>query len=910
VARDAVFVAGATGYVGGRLVPLLLARGYVVVAAVRSPGKLKARPYGTHPNLRIFAADVADRASLAAAMQGASVAFYLVHSMGAGGDFAQADRLAATNMAQAAAEAGVGRIIYLSGLGDDAPGLSEHLRSRSEVGRILSEGAVPVTVLRAAVILGSGSASFEIIRNLVERLPVMITPRWVHTRCQPIAVTNVLGYLAGCLENPATSGLTLDIGGPDVITYGELFRSYARAAGIRPPLIIPVPLLTPKLSAFWVNLITPVPAHLVRPLIEGLKNEVVCHDRRILELVPQKLLSCEEAIASALSELSQAAATCCHDAGVPCAPTRLGQAASCPAEWTRAGDPPFAGGSIFRADYAATLDASPAQIWDAVRRIGGDTGWYAGDTLWRLRGLVDKFLGGPGHSRGRRHAEHLAEGDTVDFWRVLVADPGRRLLFLAEMKVPGAATLELRLVPREGGTELMLLTTFQPRGLLGLAYWWAMWPAHGLLFPAMLRNIARAAGAQVLSGPAPLAKRPQGVLTRRAVPPDDKRRGKGHLREGFTTGSAAAAAARAATLFALDGVAQRAVDIPLPPPHAADAGRLTISIASIFEDELGVRAAVIKDAGDDPDATHGARIEAHVTLDPAFSGVGPHVLIGGGLGVGRVTLPGLPVPVGSAAINPGPEAQIRLSVLEVLPPNFKGIALVVIEAPDGEAIARHTLNPRLGILGGISILGTGGVVRPYSHEAWAACIDAALDVTRAAGHGSVVLTTGRRSERLLQERHPFVSDLCLVQAADFFAHAMRQAAARGFREIVWAVFPGKLVKQAQGFENTHARKAELDFVLLADWAREAGLAEPIAEAVAGANTAGQALAIAGHGAAGQGLVELLVQRARAAAQGFAGAGVNVRYVVFDMAGACLYADPVPESIFAPAAPLHPGPGSR
>jgi uncharacterized protein YbjT (DUF2867 family)/uncharacterized protein YndB with AHSA1/START domain len=501
-----VFVAGATGYVGGRLAPLLLSRGYVVHAGVRSPRKLAARPWGAHPNLKALPADVTDKASLVAAMRGCQAAFYLVHSMGAGGDFAQADREAASNMAQAAAEAGVSRIIYLSGLGDDAPGLSEHLRSRSEVGRILTQGAVPATVLRAAVILGSGSASFEIIRNLVERLPVMITPRWVRTRCQPIAVSNVLGYLVGCLENPATTGQTLDIGGPDVITYGELFRTYARAAHIRAPLIVPLPLLTPALSAFWVNLITPVPAHLIRPLIEGLKNEVVCHDRRILDLVPQELLSCHDAIAQALSEAGQGPApSCCFDAGQACAPDFLTSRTSCPAEWTKAGDAPFAGGTLFTADYAATLDAPVERVWDAVTRIGGDTGWYAGDILWRIRGLADKLVGGPGHMRGRRDPEQLGPGDALDFWRVLDVNPGRRLLLLAEMKVPGAATLELQIEPASfqglEATRISLLTSFRPRGLWGLLYWWSMYPAHGLLFPAMLRNLARAADAPLLVEP-------------------------------------------------------------------------------------------------------------------------------------------------------------------------------------------------------------------------------------------------------------------------------------------------------------------------------------------------------------------------------------------------------------------------
>ena len=503
-----VFVAGATGYVGGRLAPLLLARGYVVHAGVRSPRKLAARPWGAHPNLRIHAADVADGASLAAAMRGCSAAFYLVHSMGAGGDFARADRSAAANMAQAAAEAGVGRIIYLGGLGDDAPNLSEHLRSRAEVGRLLAAGPVPVTFLRAAVILGSGSASFEIVRHLVERLPLMIAPRWVHTRCQPIAISNVLGYLVGCLENPATAGLTLDIGGADVVTYAELFRAYARAAGIRAPLVIPVPLLTPGLSALWVNLVTPVPLRLIRPLIDGLRNEVICRDRRIATLVPQRLHSCESAIAAALSETRTGqVASCCHDAGGGCAL----EWASCPAEWTAPGDAPYAGGALFTAGYAASLDVPPATVWGAVERIGGSTGWYAGDALWRLRGLLDKILGGPGHMRGRRDREHLGVGDALDFWRVLDIAPARRLALLAEMKAPGTATLEFRLEPfgdaGEGGTRLTILASFRPRGLWGLAYWAALFPAHGLLFRAMLKNIARAAGARISAGPERLGPR-------------------------------------------------------------------------------------------------------------------------------------------------------------------------------------------------------------------------------------------------------------------------------------------------------------------------------------------------------------------------------------------------------------------
>jgi len=383
----------------------------------------------------------------------------------------------------------------------------------------------------------------------------------------------------------------------------------------------------------------------------------------------------------------------------------------------------------------------------------------------------------------------------------------------------------------------------------------------------------------------------------------------GSLREGFTTGSAAAAAARAATIFALTGQAPALVDIPLPPPHSADRNRLRIAIAQVADDGMGVRAAVVKDAGDDPDATHGARIEAQVTLDPAFSGVGPHVLIGGGVGVGRVTLPGLPVEVGQAAINPAPLEQIRASVLEVLPEDFKGIALVFIEAPDGEAIAKHTLNARLGIVGGISILGTGGIVRPYSHAAWAECVERSLDVARADGRGCAVLTTGRRSERFFQERYPFTPDVCLVQAADFYAHSLSAAAQRGFVTVVWAVFFGKLVKQAQGFENTHARQAELDFALLAHWTREAGAGEALAKSVTQANTAAQVLALLPADIA-RSLTSALVARAKRAAAGHAGAALDVRYVVFDLDGACLYADEAPEALFFPVSPLHPGAGSR
>lgn len=366
---------------------------------------------------------------------------------------------------------------------------------------------------------------------------------------------------------------------------------------------------------------------------------------------------------------------------------------------------------------------------------------------------------------------------------------------------------------------------------------------------------------------------------------------EGGLREGFTTGSAAAAAAKAATIFALTGQAAAQVDIPVPTGER----RLSIPVEHVADDGMSVRAAVIKDGGDDPDATHGARIEAVVTVDPAFSAVGPHVLIDGGPGVGRATLPGLPIAVGKAAINPGPEKQIRASVLEALPEGFTGIVLVFIEVPRGEEIARHTLNPRLGIVGGISILGTGGIVRPYSHAAWAAAVSQSLDVARAQGHTFCALTTGRRSERLFLERNPAVPEVCCVQAADHFAHALREAEAKGFGCVAWAVFFGKLVKQAQGLESTHAREAATDFALLAELADEAGADAETCAALAGANTAAHALELIGETEVRTRLVALLVARAKKAAQGFA-PGLDVRYQVFDLkddAAGPLYSDQLP-----------------
>lgn len=528
-----VLVTGATGYVGGRLAPRLLERGHTVRAAARSLDKLAARSWSRHPDCTPVQADVFDPDSLERALRGCDAAYYLVHSMSSSGkDFSEKDRSAAQNFLAAATKARVPRIIYLGGLGDDSPELSPHLRSRAEVGRILQSGSPATTCLRAAVILGSGSISFEIIRYLVDRLPVMITPRWVDTPCQPIAISDVLNYLEGCLENPATAGLTLDIGGPDRLTYRELFHIYAEEAGLRRRLILPVPVLTPRLSAHWVNLVTPVPRALVRPLIEGLRNEVVCKDERILKLIPMARTPCRQALRAALNRVStHAVETCCYDAGQACAP-----------EWAACHDADYAGGSTLESGYTVRLGCAPQQAWVPVARLGGETGWYYGDRLWSLRGLLDKLLGGPGLRRGRRHPVEIRPGDALDFWRVVEVDPPRRLLLLAEMKLPGQALLDIRLHPvqehpgsgtspgpqehvtsrssatempvqhapntaEDSFTDLEMRARFLPRGLAGQAYWWAMYPFHVLIFKNMLRGLAESANAPVLAGPEPLLPR-------------------------------------------------------------------------------------------------------------------------------------------------------------------------------------------------------------------------------------------------------------------------------------------------------------------------------------------------------------------------------------------------------------------
>lgn len=491
--RTTVCVLGATGYVGGRLVPVLLEAGWRVRAVGRSAHKLRCRAFAGHPRCELAEADALDQGALERALVGCHAVYYLVHSMETeAGDYAEKDRRAARCTAQAAAAAGVERLIYLGGLVPDDPHLSKHLRSRAEVGALLSAGPVPATVLRAGIILGAGSASFEIMRYIVDRLPVMLTPRWVRTESQPIAIRDVLFYLAGCLEHPQTTGRTFDIGGPYIETYERLFRMYQQEAGLPRRLIIPMPLLTPRLSSLWLGLVSPIPTALARPLVLGLRNRVVCKEHTIREVMPRELTDCRTAIRLALDRIQHSMVdTSWSDAGHLQVP-----------EWIASGDASYAGGTVFQDAYRIRLAGCPEELWDRVTAIGGATGWYGHDLLWRLRGLLDKLVGGVGLRRGRRHPTRISVGDALDFWRVLDVQAPERLVLLAEMKLPGEALLEFALDQLPcGDTDLTMTARFLPRGVGGLLYWWAVYPFHAVVFKGMARALAARTTCAVLDGP-------------------------------------------------------------------------------------------------------------------------------------------------------------------------------------------------------------------------------------------------------------------------------------------------------------------------------------------------------------------------------------------------------------------------
>ncbi len=473
-----VAIAGVTGYIGGRLAPRLLDHGYAIRCLVRSPAKVQNRSWATDPKVEIRQVALEDEASLTRELQGCEAAFYLVHSMmSSGSDYAEHDRQLASTFARAVRNAGVKRIIYLGGLGETGSDLSEHLSSRREVEDALASTGVAVTVLRAAMIIGSGSASFEILRYLVERLPVMVTPKWVSTPCQPIAVKNVVGYLIGVLAVPETTGGTFDIGGPDVFCYRDIMTIMAEELGLRRRLVIPVPVLTPRLSSYWIQLITPLSNTIASPLAEGLKNPVVCRENRIVGLIPQELLGVRAAIHAALTRIAE------HTVQ-----TSWSMAGPIP------GDSDWAGGTVFR-DIRETIVQAPGwAVFRAVCRVGGGNGWYAADILWKIRGWMDQLAGGPGLRRGRRNPETVEYGEALDFWRVVGFERDRRLALRAEMKLPGEALLEFRVeAVNDRQSVLHQSALFRPRGLLGLAYWYSVLPFHSIVFSGMLRGIEREA---------------------------------------------------------------------------------------------------------------------------------------------------------------------------------------------------------------------------------------------------------------------------------------------------------------------------------------------------------------------------------------------------------------------------------
>lgn len=476
-------VTGATGYIGGRLAPRLLEAGHDVVCLSRSVKRLRAVPWAGAATL--VEGDLLDPESLRPALDRVEVAYYLVHSLDSP-SFEETDRRAAANFAATAAAAGVRRIVYLGGPEPSGPHPSPHLRSRAEVGRILSTAGVPTVTLRAAVIIGSGSASFEMLRYLTERLPVMVTPRWVRNEIQPIAVRDVLRYLVAWAGTPETVHRAFDIGGPDVLTYQDMMRRYARIAGLPRRIIVTVRPLTPRLSALWVGLVTPVPSGIARPLVESLVHDAVVREHDIARYVPDPatgLTGFDDAVRLALAKV-----------GAADVETRWSTAA-----WTRAPadpiptDPTWSGGSSYvdrrQRDVAAPVDV----LWTVVEGIGGQTGWYSFPLAWSARGWIDRLIGGVGLRRGRRDPHRLRVGEALDFWRVEDVEPGRLLRLRAEMRLPGRAWLEMRTVPHGSGSRYQQRALFVPKGLAGHVYWKAIAPAHGVVFGGMADNIARAA---------------------------------------------------------------------------------------------------------------------------------------------------------------------------------------------------------------------------------------------------------------------------------------------------------------------------------------------------------------------------------------------------------------------------------
>lgn len=479
---------GATGYIGGRLVPRLLNAGYVVRVLARDPARVAAFEWGDR--VEISVGDATDENAMTEAAHDVDVLYYLVHSMGAGKGFEQADRDAAQTVAAAAAAASVHRIVYLGGLHPSDVPLSAHLRSRVEVGETLLNSGVPTLVLQAGVVIGSGSASFEMVRHLTEVLPYMPAPKWVRNHIQPIAVRDVMHYLLGAARVEPNANRAVDIGGPDVLRYGQMMNGYAVEAGLKQRGIAALPVLTPRLASHWVNLVTPIPRRVAMPLVESLQNECVVKNHDVDQLIPRPeggLTPYRRAVDLALGKVKlDEIETSWQDAevlGVPSDPLP--------------NDPDWAGKTVFTDRRTATTDAAPDALWRVVQGIGGDRGWYSNPLLWAIRGWMDKVVGGVGLRRGRRHRDRLVVGDAVDFWRVEAIEPGQLLRLRAEMKVPGLAWLEMRVSADGSGARYDQRAIFFPLGLAGRLYWLAVLPFHGFIFAGMANRITAAAEAEL-----------------------------------------------------------------------------------------------------------------------------------------------------------------------------------------------------------------------------------------------------------------------------------------------------------------------------------------------------------------------------------------------------------------------------
>lgn len=469
-----ILLTGATGYVGGRLLTALVSAGHDVRCLARRPDYLMPRVKS--PNT-IVTGDVLNASSLDGVFEGCDTAFYLVHSMGSAESFEEQDRLGSTNFSKAAQHSSLKRIIYLGGLASDEGELSPHLRSRIEVGRILRTCGIPVIELRASIVIGSGSLSFELVRSLAEHLPVMLLPRWVSVVAQPIGIEDLINYLVASMDISVQESLVIEIGGANVVSYRDLIVEYARQRGLR-RMLIPVAVLTPRLSSLWLGLVTPLYARVGRRLIDSIRHPTVVRDRAALRLFDIKPLGVADAMALAIRNEDREFAE-----------TRWSGAVSSTVS------APFGGvrlGNRIFDSRVITVSVPPEKAFEPIRELGGKNGWYAYGFLWRLRGAVDLAAGGVGMRRGRPDRE-LRVGDPLDFWRVEGYDPPFYLRLVAEMKVPGRAWLEYEVKPVEGGSKIRQTAIFHPAGLAGRAYWYGIYPVHALIFRSLIHGIARRA---------------------------------------------------------------------------------------------------------------------------------------------------------------------------------------------------------------------------------------------------------------------------------------------------------------------------------------------------------------------------------------------------------------------------------